>query len=53
MCVCVCRERERDAIFFKKRNGDLCVERGRGRQFNFFYKQKWRLVCRERKKEAI
>ena len=28
MCVCV----EREAIFLKKRNGDLCVERERGRQ---------------------
>ena len=34
VCVCVCRERERErGKFFLKRNGDLCVERERGRQF--------------------
>jgi hypothetical protein len=44
----VCRERE---SIFKKKNGDLCVERERGGQF--FLKKKWRLeyVCKER--EAI
>ena len=33
MCVCVCVEKKATFIFFLKRNGDLCVEREKGRQF--------------------